>query len=121
MPSTGYTLQPFTSIVDISILVKNSWVGQKNYPQIELYTECVVEHTALSFCSNLYSVTHFLFQDNSKALLSPGTISKRLRQRIDRKRLWQMKNRYLIQFKRERFKRKVKLLNFTFSTCMYMH
>ena len=97
-------------------------MGQKTtHKQIEVHTEFVVEHTALSFCSNLYSVTHFLFQVNSKALLSPGTISKRLGQRIDRKRLWQKKNRNSIQFKRERFKRKVKLLNFTFSTCMYMH
>ncbi|CAG2225446.1 unnamed protein product [Mytilus edulis] len=45
---------------------------------------------------------------NKKALLSPGTISVRVGQRIDRKRLWQKKNSSSVLFKRDRFKRKHK-------------
>ncbi|XP_052070080.1 uncharacterized protein LOC127708930 [Mytilus californianus] len=45
---------------------------------------------------------------NKKALLSPGTISVRVGQRIDRKRLWQKKNSSSVHFKRDRFKRKHK-------------
>ncbi|XP_063436090.1 uncharacterized protein LOC134717530 [Mytilus trossulus] len=45
---------------------------------------------------------------NKKALLSPGTISVRVGQRIDRKRLWQKKNSSSVLFKRDRFKRKNK-------------
>ncbi|CAC5386012.1 polC [Mytilus coruscus] len=45
---------------------------------------------------------------NKKALLSPGTISVRVGQKIDRKRLWQKKNSTSVHFKRDRFKRKHK-------------
>ncbi|XP_021350929.1 uncharacterized protein LOC110448808 [Mizuhopecten yessoensis] len=45
---------------------------------------------------------------NKKALLSPGTISARVGQRIDRKRLWQKENSTSVHFKRDRFKRKHK-------------